>query len=179
MPPTQHDFQINIQNNLIANNSKGISVTHLPLNVQVAHFKATVQNNNIIDNGDYNFYLAATTISIDAANNWWGTTDARAISATIHDYKNDFNIGNVSFTPFLTSADPQAPNPNTPIPTIIPVPTSTQTPTSSTSTTPNPSSTTSQNPDNHTSNISNNIVRYCSTAWCNRCIISCFTCGCS
>lgn len=87
MPPTQHDFQVTIQNNLIAKNSKGISVTDLSLSVQVAHFKATITNNNILDNTEYNFFLADTTISINAANNWWGTTESQTINAAIHDYK--------------------------------------------------------------------------------------------
>ena len=135
MPPTQHDFQVTIQNNLITKNSKGISVTHLPLNVEVAHFKATIRNNNILKNVDYNFYLADTPISINVANNWWGTTDTTAIREKIHDFEDDFNVGNVTFVPFLTSIDPQAPDPNTPLPTISPLPT--QTPTSpATSTTP-------------------------------------------
>jgi hypothetical protein len=135
MPPTQHDFQVTIQNNLITKNSKGISVTHLPLNVEVAHFKATITNNNILKNFDFNFYLADTPISINAANNWWGTTDTQAIREKIHDFEDDFNVGNVTIVPFLTSNDPQAPDPNTPLPTINPSPT--QTPTSpAASTTP-------------------------------------------
>jgi hypothetical protein len=148
MPPSPLNFQVTIQNNLITNNSKGISVTDLPLNVQNANFKATIDNNNIQNNLNYNFYLAATPISITAANNWWGTTDTQAINQTIYDFKNDFNVGNVTFVPFLTAPNPQTPNPNVTIPTPVPTSqspspttTSTSTPTSSTSPSISPSQT--------------------------------------
>jgi hypothetical protein len=44
----------------------------------------------------------------NATYNWWGTTDVQVINQTIHDYKNDFNLGNVTFEPFLTEANPSA-----------------------------------------------------------------------
>jgi hypothetical protein len=140
MPPTQHDFQVTIQNNLITNNSKGISVTDLSVTVQVAHFKSTIVNNNILNNSNYNFYLAATPISITAANNWWGTTDQQTISQTIHDYKNDFNVGNVTFVPFLTSPNSQAPSSNIILPThsALPSPPYSPSPSYSSSTSGNP-----------------------------------------
>jgi len=143
MPPTQYDFQVTIQNNLITNNSEGISVTDLPLNVQIAHFKATIVNNNILNNFNYNFYLAATPISITAANNWWGTTDQQTISQTIHDYKNDFNVGNVTFVPFLTSPNSQAPSSNIILPTQSALPSPYYSPSPSYSTSPSGNPTTS------------------------------------
>ena len=60
--------------------------------------------NNIIHNLD-------TTYSSDfnAFLNWWGTTNATTIGQFIYDYKYDFNLGIISFTPFLTAANPNAP----------------------------------------------------------------------
>jgi hypothetical protein len=51
--------------------------------------------------------------NIDAANNWWGTTDAQTINQTIRDSKIRQDLGTVTYTPFLTELNPQAmPNPN-------------------------------------------------------------------
>ena len=119
MPPFPVNFQVTIQNNLITNNSKGISVTDLPLNVKNANFKATIDNNNIQNNLNYNFYLASTPISITATDNWWGTTNQNAINQSIHDFKNNFNVGIVNFIPFLTLLNPIAPPLNS-LPTQTP-----------------------------------------------------------
>jgi hypothetical protein len=87
-----------------------------------------------------------TTDDINATYNWWGTTDTNAISQTIHDNKNDFNLGKVNFDPILLQNNPNAmPNQNAPIPIVTPpytsaspTPNPTQTPASSTSTSSTP-----------------------------------------
>lgn len=53
------------------------------------------------------------TSDINATYNWWGTTDEQKISKRIHDSKYDFNLGTVTFKPFLTAPNPQAPEPRT------------------------------------------------------------------
>jgi len=108
-----------IENNLITNNVNGIAVsgkvtiqgnTLQKNNVALSiggNMPSTVTNNNF-ENNTYNIYLL-TSINNDAVNNWWGTTDIQAISSTIFDSKNDFNLGTVTFVPFLTAPNPEAP----------------------------------------------------------------------
>jgi hypothetical protein len=66
--------------------------------------------------------------NIDATNNWWGTTDTQAIEQSIHDFEDDFNLGKVTFVPFLTAPNPEAPEIPTPTPSPIPSPEPTPTP---------------------------------------------------
>jgi len=109
-----------ILSNSISGNSVGIYLSETDYTAT-----PTIQNNNLQNNSNYNFDLSAPN-NVDATNNWWGTTNQSAISNTIYDYNQDFTLGQVTFTPFLTAPSPQAPNLNTPIPT--PAPTSTQSP---------------------------------------------------
>jgi hypothetical protein len=113
-----------VQYNTIARNSIGISLYESNYGTT-----PTIQYNSLENNSDYNFYLSASN-NPDVSYNWWGTTDESAISQSIYDSKNDFNLGTVNFVPFLT-----APNPNA---TAIPTPTSTPPPTSSPSPTLTP-----------------------------------------
>lgn len=39
--------------------------------------------------------------TINAANNWWGTTNIKEIEARIQDKKDDPSLGKVVFQPFL------------------------------------------------------------------------------
>ena len=109
-----------VQNNTITYCSNGIltgrGTNGLTLNVLY---------NNL--QNSFNIYWATTT-NLNAAYNWWGTTNTQEINQTIYDFKNDFNLGTVNFIPFLTAANPQAvPNPNVQLPTPSPTPTSTST----------------------------------------------------
>lgn len=127
------DKSVTIDSNTI--NSKGILIEY--------RVPAKINNNNI--QGGI-FLSQFATKDVDATNNYWGTTDQTAISNQIHDNKNDFNLGTVTFTPFLTQSNAQAvPDPNAPMPTPSPSPspspTSTETPTSSTSPLQNPTAT--------------------------------------
>jgi hypothetical protein len=115
-------LQVTILHNLITDNSKGISITDL--SPRRTNSTIIIQNNNIQNNKAYNFY-SSVPFSIDAPNNWWGTTDAKAINQTIHDNKNDFNLGAVNFVPFLTAPDTQASTALTVKPTATPMPTTT------------------------------------------------------
>jgi hypothetical protein len=74
----------------------------------------TIINNNIYGNTNLNIDLSGSGVfgvpdNVIANNNWWGTTNAQAINQTIFDYKNDFNLGNVSFAPFLSEPNANAP----------------------------------------------------------------------
>ncbi len=81
-----------VLNNTITENEKGVVVTGgIPSSI-------TINQNNIYGNTQYN---AEGGSSIDATENWWGTTDAQAINQTIS--------GNLNFVPFLNSPNSQAP----------------------------------------------------------------------
>jgi hypothetical protein len=116
-----------IQNNTITNT--GVAVCLRDSGAKLA--KPTFQYNNIYDNLNSNIFLGYparpgykpvdyTALSyINAANNWWGTTDNQEISQTMHDSKNQADLGKIQFNPYLTTPNTQAtPNPNAPIPAI-------------------------------------------------------------
>jgi hypothetical protein len=100
-----------IRNNTIVGNSLGFNLLDSP--------SPTITFNNIQDNIEYSIYLNDGSESdIDATNNWWGTSDVSSINQSIRDFKNDFNLGVVSFVPFLTEPNPSAPaEPTQPEPT--------------------------------------------------------------
>lgn len=120
-----------IQDNTIANNKVGILY---PTSSQ------TITGNNIQGNSQYN--MQAGSASVTATNNWWGTTNSSAIGNSFYDNKNDFNLGTITFSPFLTTPNSEAP--------AIPIPTPTTSPSASpySSATPNSQNITSstQNP---------------------------------
>jgi hypothetical protein len=102
-----------IQNNTI-NGFTGLSISgNVP--------QLTIAYNNL-QCSSYNVYLN-TPANISAINNYWGTTDIQAINRTIYDFKNDFNLGTVNFTPYLLAPNPDAPES---IPASNPTPTSPQ-----------------------------------------------------
>ncbi len=95
--------------------------------------RPVITNNNIYNNVNFNLYLSypprqgyhpedySAISNIDAANNYWGQTDA--ISQTIHDSKYQSILGTVNIAPVLTAPNPNAiPNPNESIPTLDQVP---------------------------------------------------------
>jgi hypothetical protein len=84
-----------------------------------------------------------TASNVNATFNWWGTTSADAINQSIYDFKNDSHLGNVTFTPFLTSLSSQAPV-YTPPATPSPTPTETPFQTPSQTQTPTPTETPQQ-----------------------------------
>jgi parallel beta-helix repeat protein len=100
-----------IESNTISNNQVGI---HNPFSGSV------ISSNNIVGNSQYS--VTATTSSINAQGNWWGTTDTPTINQTIYDAKCDPSLGIISFAPFLASPNMLAPTipASTPILTAIP-----------------------------------------------------------
>ncbi len=103
----------NIFNNTLRNNS---------IAVYAYNFPSTITYNNIENSTQYFIKLDTTEkYMVNATYNWWGTTDQQAINQSIYDSKYDFNLGTVSFIPFLTSANLQAmPDINAPTPTPNP-----------------------------------------------------------
>jgi hypothetical protein len=93
------DNKIMVQNNSIFNNKVGITLKSA---------SASVIGNNIFDNSQNSIYLEGLSSNVDFSNNWWGTIDEQTINKTIHDFKNDFNLGKVAFVPFLIAANAQA-----------------------------------------------------------------------
>jgi hypothetical protein len=90
-----------VENNTIVDNPEGIDIANgLPTGL--------IEYNNIYGNL-YNVYLSTSTSNISLPYNWWGTTDTQAINQTMYDYKDDYGLGNVTFVPFLTSPNTQAP----------------------------------------------------------------------
>lgn len=137
-----------VQNNTFYHNTYGVTFQGAGCNDLQLN---TLKFNNIFSN-DYNMLLAMDkestplSVNIDATQNWWGTNDTQAINQTIFDSKNNFNMGTVTFLPFLTSQNPCAPSidykPQTPLPASQNSPSApTVTPTSTT--TPNQTNSTS------------------------------------
>jgi|GEM_PF-550011 len=94
-----------VQNNTITKNTNGISLGSLG-----DQFSPTILYNNIFDNTNYNIIVEdSLPLNTNATYNWWGTTDTQAINQTIHDFYDDFNLGAVSFVPFLSELNPAAP----------------------------------------------------------------------
>lgn len=143
-----------IQNNVIAGNYVGImgagniqSNTIVKNSIGIQASSATVRNNNIYGNSQ-NSITVTSTNTIDATNNWWGTTDTAAINQTILDSKtSSYGTGTVIFVPFLLQPNPLAPplpnitlnpivfvtpppptNRPSPSPTLTPIPTPVPTP---------------------------------------------------
>ena len=101
----------NINSNTITNNQIGI---HNPPSGVISY-------NNIVGNTQNS--ITATVEDINAQNNWWGITDTATINQTIYDSKDDYHLGTIQFTPFLTQPSSTAPAIPIYTPTITPVPT--------------------------------------------------------
>lgn len=100
-----------IQNNTISDNPTGIGL------IDSSNAKVTVAYNNIENTVKNSIWLSISQSDIEASHNWWGTTDSSAIAKSIYDFDDDFSLGKVNFTPFLTERNSQAmPDPNIPIP---------------------------------------------------------------
>lgn len=130
---TQEGGTATIEQNLISNNTYGISVssqvtiqnntiTNSSVAISLQTSSPIIAYNNIMDYTQNSMYLSSVSTPINATYNWWGTTDTQSINLTIHDFKYDLNLGTVSFVPFLTSQNPQAPSTSYSIPLPSPTP---------------------------------------------------------
>jgi hypothetical protein len=95
-----------IENNALTDNVIGIAIG---FQEGAGRVEPNIFNNNIYNNQQYNFELNGIGYNVSAINNWWGTTDTKAINQTIYDFKDNSSLGNVSFVPFLDSPNTQAP----------------------------------------------------------------------
>jgi parallel beta-helix repeat protein len=133
-----------IKNNTITNNTVGIYVSN--------SYVPTIVNNNI-ENNTFSIKLVSDysghSRGFDVSNNWWGSIDLQTINASIYDFKNDFNLGIVTFVPILTARNPQATLNLVYSPTLSPTPTASPTSASTQAPTSNP---TSQPPNTNNSN---------------------------
>jgi parallel beta-helix repeat protein len=114
-----------IENNTITENDIGLNIYYDSLsNPPSTPPLPTIIYNNIQNNSEYSIYLGDLTAvygliapDVNASYNWWGTTNISSINQTIYDHKNNFNVGTVTFTPILTSPNPEAlPNSTAEIP---------------------------------------------------------------
>ncbi|MBI5208242.1 MAG: hypothetical protein HY934_10725, partial [Candidatus Firestonebacteria bacterium] len=62
----------------------------------------TINNNNIYNSTKYEIYLNSDAKNnIDAANNFWNTTDTTIINKRLWDNNDNINIGQINFYPYL------------------------------------------------------------------------------
>ena len=104
--------KVTIERNLLFNNTKAIEIQseviirentiyNNSIAIEGNFVSATINENNIYGNNLQNI-LTETAVDVDATNNWWGTTSAGAIKQKISYVENDYNYGEVFYTPFLT-----------------------------------------------------------------------------
>jgi plastocyanin len=100
-----HPNNLNFTYNLFSNASNNEII-------DIKYGSGHVFNNNNLSNPSSTGYFLKnqTANSIDAENNYWGTSAESEIQAAIYDYSDDFELGAVDYTPFST-----APNPTPPI----------------------------------------------------------------
>ena len=79
--------------------------------IEIRYGPNTFNHNNFIKNhGDFTFkLLTGNNSAINAENNYWGTTNESEIKTAIYDYSDDFELGTVDYTPFLTALNTAAP----------------------------------------------------------------------
>jgi len=103
----------NISCNWVAYNNRG------GFNLTAGCIGNTIKNNSIMMNGNYcttsggyewNFYNNQSNY-VNATNNWWGTGNETKINASIYDYYDNTEKGNVNFTGYLEDSAPCAPVP--------------------------------------------------------------------
>ncbi len=61
-----------------------------------------MDENNLVNRGQYEVYLSEVGEDVSALDNWWGTTNLDSIEAKIYDYYDDTTLAEVQFHPFLT-----------------------------------------------------------------------------
>ena len=99
-----HPNNLNFTYNLFSNASNNEII-------DIKYGSGHVFNNNNLSNPSSTGYFLKnqTDNSIDAENNYWGTSTESEIQAAIYDYTDDFELGEVDYTPFSTSLNTDAP----------------------------------------------------------------------
>jgi hypothetical protein len=117
-----------IQNNVIAGNNLGVtgfgniqSNTVVNNSVGIRFLSGEIKDNNIYHN--FQNLVSATSITIDASNNWWGTIDVTDINSTIiYSKTSSLGLGAIVFVPFLMKPNPLAPQlPNVVLNPVLPI----------------------------------------------------------
>jgi hypothetical protein len=89
---------INSTNNYITENRTGmVLLADNPDSLLLLN----VNNNAIANNIDYN--ASTDENNVNLLNNWWGTTDTVIIESKLYHKPQDFNLGIITYAPFLTS----------------------------------------------------------------------------
>ena len=70
-------------------------------------YPPVVANSNLVGNPTYMVVMRST--DINAAGNWWGTSEMDAIQEHIHDYYDDYHLGKAVVSPALTGPELDAP----------------------------------------------------------------------
>ncbi|MCS7125287.1 MAG: right-handed parallel beta-helix repeat-containing protein [Candidatus Bathyarchaeota archaeon] len=91
--------QATIANNTISGNLNGVTLSYSP---------SLIIHNNIMGNKYYDARLWGSH-DVNVTYNWWGTTDTSLIDERIWDFYDDFRLGKVIYTPFLSAPSPGAP----------------------------------------------------------------------
>lgn len=101
-------FNENFTYNTIAGNKSTSSDT--TCTIRMAYLPLT-HNNNIFNNtARYELYNTnGNSTTLDAKNNWWGTTVDAQIADKIFDWMEDASVGIVNYSSYLTALDTSAP----------------------------------------------------------------------
>lgn len=107
-------------NNLITGNTTGIHVIGTNTIANAAQLPVPeIHGNRLLGNTSKNLFAdafgAGNTKVIQAQGNWWGTTDALAISTSIRDRKDDADAPYVDFSGFLDAAGGSPASTETPL----------------------------------------------------------------
>jgi hypothetical protein len=63
---------------------------------------SSIHYNSIFGNTPYDLAVDSAD-EVDASYNWWGTTNETLIQESIHDYYDDYNLGIVTYKPYISS----------------------------------------------------------------------------
>lgn len=101
-PDNDLDESTKIINSNIYSNDVGIEI------VKSAAQDFQINYCSIYGNSTYQVKTVNTSYrnSIDATNNWWGTTNETEIENGIFDYYDDFNLAKISYKPYFSSQNP-------------------------------------------------------------------------
>ncbi|GEM_PF-4578855 len=96
--------------NEVSSNTVGLSTGG---GIEIGGGKPTINYNNIHNNTPYDVRnrLSWDAPTIDATNNWWGTTDEATIQTHIYDWYDDASLGLVEYIPYLTEPVSPIPRP--------------------------------------------------------------------
>ena len=99
-----HANNINFTNNLFGNSSNNDIID---IKYGAGH---VFNNNNLINQSSTGYFLKNQTAnSVNAENNYWGTTADSEIQALIYDFDDDFELGEIDYQPFSNTLNINAP----------------------------------------------------------------------